>query len=82
MPKHMRSWPHYRHIADEHIEKLRKFVKIALAQKPAKLGMPRVVQGNLLGIGFLVHAQGPELITPEGFVISSRPHLHKKHGAF
>ncbi len=57
----MRPWPHKRHVAGNHIQKLRNFVEIRTPEKPSNGSHPAVVAFRLTDDVSVVHrGHGPE----------------------
>ncbi len=81
MREHVRSRPHYGHVAQQNIEELRKLVQAGPAQKRAHFGNPRIILGGLHFIRFLVDVHRSKLETGKGLIVPARTLLHKKDGA-
>ena len=77
------AWPYERHVADQHVPELRKFVKTVFAQKMPEPGYAGVVlagecRPGVLGVG----AHGAEFVDHERLLVKSYTFLPVEHRAF
>ena len=81
MLQHIRAGPHNTHIPQQHIDKLRRLVKVRLAQYASPTRHAGIPLGGLHPVGITVHFHAPELITIKLLVIQSVPFLFKEYGS-
>ena len=81
MLQHVGSRTHHRHVSDEHIDELRKFVDVRPSHEFAHPGLPRVVARGLQFVAVGVHTHGAELQTVEHLAVQAAPLLPEEDGA-
>ncbi len=77
--KHVRPWPHHRHIAAQHIEELGQLVEACLAQERPDLGNAFVAARGLFGVRFVVDIHRAKLVAVKKLVFASRTGLLEKN---
>jgi len=78
--EHERSRSDDGHIAQEHVDELRRLVEIGLAQEGSDLGDSSVTFGSHLSVGSFVGPHGSELQAREGMSVLACPFLSEEDG--
>lgn len=81
MLQHVWAGAYYRHVTQQYVDELRKFVDAAFTQKVAEAGFTRIVQSGLQGVALRVYFHGAELVAPEFPSVFSATLLFEEDGA-
>ena len=80
---HFRPWPYQRHIANEHIDELRQFIKFELTDKVPRASHTRVMTTNSYQTTFVSpYPHGAEFKDLKILIIPTNTNLAIKYGAF